>query len=99
MVGDFPETLHQTGDNTDFSRPLRQSERGCASRVRASPRAVARRTREVLVEGAPPGAAGNAGYPPLSSVSIEAQFQEGVPVTDSEPCIGTPESGKFPAIS
>ena len=26
VVGDFPETLHQTRDNTDFPRPLRKSE-------------------------------------------------------------------------
>ena len=54
MVGDSPATPHQTGDNTDFPRPLRQSEARLRNGVRASPGVTARRTRGVLVVRAAP---------------------------------------------
>ena len=55
VVGDFHETPHQSGDNTDFPRPLRQSEARLRHGVRASPGATARRTGGVVVVRATPG--------------------------------------------
>ena len=49
VVGDFPETAHQTRDNTDCPVRCGKAKRGCASRVPPSPAATARRTRGVLV--------------------------------------------------
>ena len=54
VVRDFPETPHQTRDDTDFPRPLRKSEARLRLACPLSPGAPARRTRGVLVEGATP---------------------------------------------
>ena len=54
VVGDFTETPHQTRDNKDFPRRLRQALRGCAPRVPPSPVAAARRTRGEKVVRATP---------------------------------------------
>ena len=63
MVGDFPETLHQTRDNTDFPRPLRKSEARLRLACPPSLGATARRTGggdggesdPIFGAGAPPG--------------------------------------------
>ena len=48
VVRDFPETPHQTRDDTDFLATVAEkAKRGCASRVPLSPGATARRTRGV----------------------------------------------------
>ena len=54
VVGNFPETLHQTRDNTDFPRLMGQSEARLRLARPPSPDAAARRTRGVLVVRAPP---------------------------------------------
>ena len=54
VVGEFPETPHQTRDNTDFSRLMRQSE--ARLRIACPPRAARRRAASEgeMVVGATP---------------------------------------------
>ena len=50
VVGDFPETPHQTRDNTDFPQPLRKSEaRLCLACPCGKAEMLKTRTRVVLL--------------------------------------------------
>ena len=54
VEGDFHETSHRTRDNTDFPRPLRNSEARLCLAVPLPPGVTPRRTRGVLVVRATP---------------------------------------------
>ena len=54
VVDDFPETPHQTRDNTDFPRRLRKSEAGPRLAFPPSPGVTARRTGGMMVVRATP---------------------------------------------